>query len=83
MRMRRVFLVVAIVGILGGLGYIAWRSPLVRSWFASDSEDPAEIARLAEKQLELAPAAEAAIGWPQWRGPHRDGRAPAGPLRTD
>ena len=83
MRIRRVLLFAAILGTLAGLGYIAWRSPLVRGWFARDSENPAEIARLAEKQLELAPAAEAATGWPQWRGPHRDGRAPAGPLRTD
>jgi hypothetical protein len=83
MRIRRVILAAGIVGGLCGLGYIAWRSPLVRGWFASDSENPEEIARLAEKQLEQAPAAESAIGWPQWRGPHRDGRAPAGPLRTD
>jgi outer membrane protein assembly factor BamB len=28
-------------------------------------------------------SANHAADWPQWRGPHRDGRAPAGPFRTD
>jgi len=83
MRIRRVLLVLGLVAILGVGGYLAWRSPIVRGWFASDSENAAEIARLAEKKLELPPVGEAANGWPQWRGPTRDGRAPAGPLRTN
>jgi outer membrane protein assembly factor BamB len=51
--------------------------------FAKDTEDPAELSKLAEKKLEVATVAEAATGWPQWRGPLRDGRAPDGPFRTD
>jgi outer membrane protein assembly factor BamB len=83
MRIRRVLLVAAIVGTLGAAGYLAWRSPWVRAWFARDSENPIEIARLAEKKLDQPPVSAAATGWPQWRGPLRDGRAPAGPLRTN
>lgn len=83
MRIRRVLIVLGLVAILGVGGYLAWRSPIVRGWFARDSENPQEIARLAGKKLELPPVGESANGWPQWRGPTRDGRAPASPLRTD
>ncbi len=83
MRTRPVLLVLGIAAILGIGGYLAYRSPLVRSWFARDSENAAEIAKLSEKKLEIAPVADTATGWPQWRGPTRDGRAPAGAFRTD
>jgi outer membrane protein assembly factor BamB len=68
---------------VAGGGYLASRSPWVRGLFAHNSENAAEIAKLAEKKLDLAPVAAPEMGWPQWRGPTRDGRAPAGPLRTD
>ena len=53
---------------------------LVPGVFDRESADPAELAA-----LDAAPLAEATRGtdWPQWLGPTRDGRAPAGPLRTD
>jgi len=55
-------------------------SRLVPALFDRESADPVELAA-----LEAAPLAEASRGtdWPQWLGPTRDGRAPAGPLRTD
>ena len=48
--------------------------------FDRESADPVELAA-----LDAAPLAEGTRGtdWPQWLGPTRDGRAPAGPLRTD
>lgn len=83
MRTRRVLVVVGIFATLGVAGYIAYRSPWVRNWFARDSENAAEIAKIANKKLELEPVADSGVGWPQWRGPTRDGRAPAGHFRTD
>jgi outer membrane protein assembly factor BamB len=55
----------------------------VRSWFKTDSEDRDEMARLRDSPLDVGPAADASAGWPHWRGPTRDGRAPAGAIRTD
>src|SRR5581483_5476726 len=83
MRTRRVVLLVGLAAVLGLAGYAAYRSPWVRSWFAHEGENTAEIGKLAGKKLEVPPAANSDVGWPQWRGPNRDGRAPAGPLRTD
>lgn len=83
MRTRRVVLLVGGLAVLGIGGYAAYRSQWVRSWFARDVENAAEMGMLANKQLEVPPAADAATGWFQWRGPTRDGRAPAGAFRTD
>lgn len=82
-RTRRVVLLVGVLIVLGLGGYAAYRSPWVRSWFARDSENAAEMERLAQKKLESQPVAAADAGWFQWRGPTRDGRAPDGPFRTD
>src|SRR3954470_12124597 len=82
-RTRTILLVVGILLTLGAGGYVAYQSPRVRSWFGRDAENPAEMAKLGGASLTVAPAAAAEVGWPQWRGPARDGRAPAGPLRTD
>lgn len=70
---------VAIFVALGG--FIAYQSSWVRSWFGRDAENAAELSRLADVKFEQ-PAASTA-DWPQWRGPHRDGRAPAVAIRTD
>jgi outer membrane protein assembly factor BamB len=83
LRSRRLLLSIGIVALLGVTGYLAFRSSWVRGWFAADCENPAEVARLAEKKIDLSPIAPPGEGWPQWRGPLRDGRAPAGPLRTN
>ena len=83
MRTRKALMLVGAAAVLGIGGYVAYRSPLVRSWFARDMENAAEIAKLSEKKLEINPVASTATGWPQWRGPTRDGRAPVGAFRTD
>src|SRR5947209_7170124 len=82
-RTRTALLVAGVLLTLGIGGYAAYRSPWVRSWFGRDAENPAEMAKLGDAKLAVAPIAAADVGWPQWRGPTRDGRAPAGPLRTD
>lgn len=82
-RTRRGLLVVGVLLVLGIGGFAAYRSSWVQSWFGRDADNAAEIARLVDAKLTVAPAATADVGWPQWRGPMRDGRAPAGPLRTD
>lgn len=82
-RTRRALLVVGVLLVLGIGGFAAYQSPWVRAWFGRDADNPDEIARLGDAKLTVAPAAPTEVGWPQWRGPNRDGRAPAGPLRTD
>jgi outer membrane protein assembly factor BamB len=82
-RARTVLLVAGVLLTLGVGAYALYKSPRVRSWFGRDADNPAEIAKLRDAKLTVAPAAAADVGWPQWRGPMRDGRAPAGPLRTD
>lgn len=80
---RRRLLVTGVLLVLGVGGFAAYQSPWVRSWFGRDADNPEELARLTDAKLTVAPAAPTDAGWPQWRGPARDGRAPAGPLRTD
>lgn len=82
---RRVgLLALAILLVLGVIltGYI------IRTRFPNllDREiaDAGRIAQLQQANLER-PAADAETGpsWPQWRGPLRDGHAPAGEIRTN
>src|SRR5436305_13262967 len=82
-RTRTAPLVGGILLTLGVAGYVAYPSRRVRSWFGRDGENPAEMEKLGGAKLTVVPAAAPEVGWPQWRGPTRDGRAPAGPLRTD
>lgn len=50
--------------------------------FDRETADAAQIEKL--KGMKLADVvAKPEAGWPQWRGPNRDGRAPAGPFRTN
>ena len=50
--------------------------------FDRESADAAQIEKL--KSMKLADVvAKPESGWPQWRGPNRDGRAPAGPFRAN
>jgi outer membrane protein assembly factor BamB len=83
MRSRRLVLLLGLVAVLGIGGYLAYQSPRVRSWFGREAENPAEMEKLGAAKLAVAPVADAQVGWPQWRGPTRDGRAPAGAFRTD
>jgi len=80
---RRVVLILGLIAFFVSTGYLAYRSQWVRNLFARDVENPAEMSKLAGTKLEVAAVAESTSGWPQWRGPMRDGRAPAGPIRTD
>ena len=81
MRPRSKFLTGGVLLIVAISGFVAYKSSWVRSWFGRDAENAAELNRLADVKLDVPLPATA--DWPQWRGPSRDGRAPAGPLRTD
>ncbi|MCI0704309.1 MAG: PQQ-binding-like beta-propeller repeat protein [Planctomycetia bacterium] len=83
MKARAVVLTIGILALLGIGGYVAYKSHWVRSWFMRDSENTAEVQKLSERKLKLPPVADASAGWPQWRGPLRDGRPAAGEFRTD
>jgi outer membrane protein assembly factor BamB len=82
-RTRTVLLTAGVLLTLGLGGYVLSRSSWVRAKFAHDADNPDEIAKLGDAKLSVEPLADPTVGWPQWRGPKRDGRAPAGPLRTD
>ncbi len=83
MSKRSALLAVGLLLLLAVGGFLAYQSSWVRSWFGREAENAAEMARLAEIELD-APATVATVAdWPQWRGPHRDGIAPAGAIRTD
>ncbi|HEY2784705.1 MAG TPA: PQQ-binding-like beta-propeller repeat protein [Fimbriiglobus sp.] len=72
---------VLILGIGGTVAYLRWATIL--GWFESERVNPVEVAELQSAVLPAASATDAAVGWPQWRGPNRDGVAPAGPFHTD
>ena len=59
--------------------FVRWKFP---NLLDRESVDPVEFAALQSAPLAVDPVAPDG-GWPQWFGPHRDGRAPESPLRTD
>jgi outer membrane protein assembly factor BamB len=79
---RSILLVVAALVVIGLLGWVVVRR-YQPQMLDTESVNAAELEALKAAQLAAPPAAAADAGWPQWRGPERDGRAPAGPLRTD
>ena len=83
MSKRSALLVVGLLLILGIGGFVASKSSWVKSWFGREAENAQEMDRLAGATLAPPPPVSAEVGWPQWRGPLRDGRAPAGAIRTD
>ncbi|MBN9120094.1 MAG: PQQ-binding-like beta-propeller repeat protein [Planctomycetes bacterium] len=83
MKARAVVLAVGAVAVFAIGGYAAWQSSWVRSWFARDSENQAEIDRAATAALSNEKPIDPASGSPQWRGASRKGIAPAGSFRTD
>jgi outer membrane protein assembly factor BamB len=83
MKTRTVVLVMGVVSVVAIGAFGAWQSPWFRSWFAHDSEDPAELDRAAKAELTNVKPPDAAGGSPQWRGAARAGVAPAGSFRTD
>ncbi len=80
---RILFVAVGVLAILAAIAFLLYRSGKFDRWFASDAENNDELQRLREAPPSIPPPAVADAGWPQWMGPLRDGRAPAGPLRTD
>ncbi len=83
MKARVIVLLVGISAILGIGGYAAYRNPWVRSLFARSSADPVELERGKKALLKNHAPADAATGYPQWRGASRTGVAPVGSFRTD
>jgi outer membrane protein assembly factor BamB len=77
--------VTALMIVLGVLASLVWYLYKMRYPNVLDVEEvnAEQVAALKGAALAVAPAAGSEAGWPQWRGPARDGRAPAGPFRTD
>jgi outer membrane protein assembly factor BamB len=84
-RLRAVAGVTALVVVLCVLASYTWRLYKTRYPNLLDSEavNAEQVVVLKGATLAVAPAAGSESGWAQWRGPNRDGRAPAGPFRTD
>ncbi|HEX4609000.1 MAG TPA: PQQ-binding-like beta-propeller repeat protein, partial [Urbifossiella sp.] len=81
--LRTAALVTAVVAVIGASGIVMYRDGVFQRWFAHDTVNAAEIARLRETPPAPPPPVGAGVDWPQFLGPTRDGRAPAGPFRTD
>lgn len=79
MSTRTVLLILGVAGVLGGGAFVAYR----QGYFAFDSENREERQKLRDKPPAPNRPADASTGWFQWRGPTRDGQAPAGAFRTD
>lgn len=73
---------VVVATVVGGSGFVLYRNGVLQRWLATDTANATEIARLRDAPPAPRTAATDA-GWPQFLGPTRDGRAPAGPFRTD
>ena len=75
---RPLSLVIGALAVLGVTAFLLYRSGQFERWFASDTDNAEELDRLRGDPPSLPPPAAAEAGWPQWLGPLRDGRAPAG-----
>lgn len=83
MKTRVIVLLVGAFAVLGIGGFVVSQNAWVRSQFARSSADPVEIERAKGAALKNHAPADAATGYPQWRGAARTGVAPAGSFRTD
>jgi outer membrane protein assembly factor BamB len=79
---RSVLLALAALAVIGVLGWVAAKR-YKPGWFDREAVNAAELEALQSAKLNASPVAASDTGWPQWFGPSRDGRAPAGPLRID
>ena len=79
---RSVLLALTALVVIGLLGWVVAKR-YKPAWFDRETVNQAELEALQSAKLSAPPTAAGQIGWPQWFGPNRDGRAPAGPLRTD
>ena len=70
----------AVAVLVGVFFLVRWQRP---NLFDFEQANASELAALQKAPLIVAPSAQTDDGWPQWFGPHRDGRAPTGSLRTD
>ncbi|MBN9521780.1 PQQ-like beta-propeller repeat protein [bacterium] len=71
------------VAVVGVCAFLMYRNGVFERWFARDTENAAEVGQLRQAPPAPPPTAASAIGWPQFLGPTRNGRAPDGPFRTD
>ena len=85
MKRRNVRTLVVVAGffLVVGVGGYFFAKAYKPQLFDRESVDTVQLEALKAAPLTPAPQAAADVGWPQWFGPTRDGRAPAGPLRTD
>lgn len=75
---RLLALLLGLVAVSAAVGYVVLKR--FPNALDRDSTDPTQVEWLKAANLGGPPPAK---DWPQWRGPNRDGRAPAGAIRTD
>lgn len=73
---------VAVV-VVGACALFMYRNGVFERWFARDEVNAAEVAQLQTAPPAPPAVAASSVGWPQFLGPTRNGRAPDGPFRTD
>lgn len=73
---------VAVV-VVGACALLMYRNGVFERWFARDEVNTTEVAQLKTAPPAPPPAATSGVGWPQFLGPTRNGRAPDGPFRAD
>jgi len=82
-RARIWLLAAGVVAIPVGLLAVLYQNGTLQRWAARDATNDAALNDLRATPPAVPPPAAASAGWPQFMGPLRDGRAPAGPFRTD
>jgi outer membrane protein assembly factor BamB len=76
-----IFGILLLVGLGGTIAYLRWAT--IQGWFDTERVNAAAVEDLKAAALPAPATADTAVGWPQWRGPNRDGVAPAGPVNSD
>ena len=82
-RHRKIAVLAGVVAVIGVGAFAVTRTEWYHTLMARDTLNPVEMDHLSRSQLSGTPPAPTSAGWPQWLGPTRDGRAPAGPFRAD
>jgi outer membrane protein assembly factor BamB len=83
-KVRTVLVVLGLVAVITlGIVVVTNQWAVIQNYFDQERENTAALQELQRLETEAKPGPPAEAGWPQWRGPNRDGVAPKGPFRTN